>query len=74
MWHGLRNAVIMQNTIYAGNELTEEWVMFSRQFYKSSSLFDAADRGLDRLIVDLEEVREKKSTNTVYSFRIKGTI
>ena len=43
--------------------------MFSRQFYTNSSFFDAADsngilttiRGLDRLIVDLEEVRVKKS-------------
>ena len=59
----------MQNTIYTGNKLTEERVMFSRQFYKSSSFFGAADsnrmlttiRGLDRLIVDLEEVGVKKS-------------
>ena len=43
MWHGVRNGIIMRNTIYAGNKLTEERVMFSRQFYKSSSFFDAAD-------------------------------
>ena len=79
MWHGARNAIIMRNTIYAGNKLTEERVMFSRQFYKSSSFFDAADssriltiiRGLDRLTVDLEEVRVKKSMKTVYSVRNK---
>ena len=43
MWNGVRNGIIMRNTIYAGNKLTEERVMFSRQFYKSSSFFDAAD-------------------------------
>ena len=43
MWHGVRNGIIMRNTIYAGNKLTEERVMFSRQFYKSSSFFDAAE-------------------------------
>ena len=48
--------------------------MFSRQLYKSSSFFDAADWGLDRLIVDLEEVGVKKSMKTVYSFLIQGTI
>ena len=37
MWHGVRNGIIMRNTIYAGNKLTEERVIFSRQFYKSSS-------------------------------------
>ena len=42
-WHGVRNGIIMRNTIYVGNKLTEERVMFSRQFYKSSSFFDAAD-------------------------------
>ena len=43
MWNGVRNGIIMQNTIYVGNKLTEERVMFSRQIYKSSSFFDAAD-------------------------------
>ena len=43
MWNGVRNGIIMQNTIYAGNKLTEERILFSRQFYKSSSFFDAAD-------------------------------
>ena len=37
MWNGVRNGIIMRNTIYAGNELTEERILFSRQFYKSSS-------------------------------------
>ena len=82
MWHGARNGIIMRNTIYAGNKLTEERVMFSRQFCKISSFFDAADssrilttiRGLDRLIVDLEEVRVEKSMKTVYSFRIQETM
>ena len=41
--HDLRNVIIMRNTIYAGNKFTEERVMFSRQFCKSSSFFDAAD-------------------------------
>ena len=40
MWHGVRNGTIMRNTIYAGNKLTEERILFSRQFYKSSSFFD----------------------------------
>ena len=59
--------------------------MFSRQFYKSSSFLDAEDssdsfrilttiRGLDRLIVGLEEVRMKKSMKTVFSFRIQELI
>ena len=43
MWNGVRNGIILRNTIYEGNKLTEERVMFSRQFYKSSSFFDAAD-------------------------------
>ena len=43
MWHGVRNGIIMRNTIYAGNKLTEERILFSRQFYKSSSFFDIAD-------------------------------
>ena len=43
MWNGVRNGIIMRNAIYAGNKLTEERVMFSRKFYKSSSFFDAAD-------------------------------
>ena len=38
MWHGVRNGIIMRNTIYVRNKLTEERVMFSRQFYKSSRL------------------------------------
>ena len=82
MWQGVRNGIIMRNTIYARNKLTEERVMFSRQFYKSSSFFDAGYssrilttiRGLDRLIVDLEEVRVTKSMKTVYSFRIQGSM
>ena len=43
MWNGVRNGIIMRKTIYAENKLTEERVMFSRQFYKSSNFFDAAD-------------------------------
>ena len=43
MWNGVRNGIIVRYTIYAGNKLTEERVMFSRQFYKSNSFFDAAD-------------------------------
>ena len=43
MWNGVRNGIIMRNTIYVGNKLTEERVMCSCQFYKSSSFFDAAD-------------------------------
>ena len=43
MWQGVGNGIIMRNTIYVGNKLTEERVMFSRQFYKSSSFFDAED-------------------------------
>ena len=43
MWHGVRNGIIMQNTIYVGNKLTEERILFSRQFYKSSSFLDVAD-------------------------------
>ena len=43
MLNGVRNGIIMRNTIIVGNKLTEECVMFSRQFYKSSSFFDAAD-------------------------------
>ena len=44
MWNGVRNGIIMRNTIYAGNKLTEERILFARQFYKSSSLnFDVAD-------------------------------
>ena len=78
----LRNGIIMRNTVYVRNKSTEERVMFSRQFYNSSSFFDAADsgrilttiRGLDRLFVYLKEVRVKKSMKTVYSFRIQGTI
>ena len=82
MWNGGRKGIIMRNTIYAVYKLTEERVMFSRQFYKSSSFFDAADswsilttiRGFDRLIVDLEEVRVKKTMKTVYSFCIQETM
>ena len=43
MWNGVRNGIIMRNTIYVGNKLTEERVMLLRQFYKSTSFFDAAD-------------------------------
>ena len=43
MWNGVWNGIIMRNTIYAGNKLTEERILFSRQFYKSSSFFDVAD-------------------------------
>ena len=43
MWHGVRNGIIMRNTIYAGNKLSEERILFSRQFYKSCSIFDVAD-------------------------------
>ena len=39
IWNGVRNGIIMRNTIYAGNKLTEERVLF----YKSSSFFDVAD-------------------------------
>ena len=39
MWNGVRNGIIMRNTIFVENKLTEERVMFSRQFYKSSSFF-----------------------------------
>ena len=82
MWNGVRKGIIMRNTIYAVYKLTEERVMFSRQFYKSSSFFDATDscsilttiRGFDRLIVDLEEVRVKKTMKTVYSFCIQETM
>ena len=28
MWNGVRNGIIMRNTIYVGNKLTEERVMF----------------------------------------------
>ena len=43
MWNGVRNGIIMRNTSYAGNKLTEERILLSRQFYKSSSFFDVAD-------------------------------
>ena len=43
MWNGMQNGIIMRNMIYAGNKLTEKRIPFSRQFYKSSSFFDAAD-------------------------------
>ena len=43
MCNGVRNGIIMRNTIYAGNKLTEERILFSRQFYKSSSFFDVTD-------------------------------
>ena len=49
-----RNVIIMWNTIYAANKLAEKRVMFSRQFCKSSSFFEAATKqkhqGLYRLI------------------------
>ena len=40
-WYGAWRAegIIMRNTIYAGNKLTEERTLFSRQFYKSSRFF-----------------------------------
>ena len=41
--NGMWDGIIMRNTINAGNKLTEERILFSRQFYKSSSFFDAAD-------------------------------
>ena len=43
MWHGVRNGIIMRNTIYAENKLTEERILFSSQFYKSSTFFDVVD-------------------------------
>ena len=43
MWDGVRNGIIMLNTIYGGKKLTEERVMFSRQFDKRSRFFYAAD-------------------------------
>ena len=43
MWNGMRNGIIMRNTIYAGNKLTEERILFSRQFHKSSSFSTVAD-------------------------------
>ena len=43
MWYGVWNGIIMRNTIYAGNKLTEERVLFSPQLYKRSSFFGAAD-------------------------------
>ena len=57
MWNGVRNGIIMRNTIYAGNKLTEERILFSRQFYKSSSFFgccgllnnQTTDRGLENI-------------------------
>ena len=43
MWHDVQNGIIMQNTINAGNKLTEECALFLCQFYNSRSFFDAAD-------------------------------
>ena len=43
MWNGVRKGIIIRNTIYAGNKLSEGRVMFSSQFYKSSSFFDVTD-------------------------------
>ena len=50
MWqmrHDLQNGIIMLNKVYAEglkiNKLTEERVLFSRQFGKSSSFLDVAD-------------------------------
>ena len=83
MWNGVRNGIIMRNTIYAGNKLTEERVMFSRQFYIKAAAFlmlrtlakiVTTIRGFDPVIVDLEEVRVKKAMKIVYSFRIQGTM
>ena len=56
-WHDVRNSIIMRNTIYAGNKLTEERVMFSRQFYKSSRLLDADDSTEPRQIADKSRIR-----------------
>ena len=57
MWNGVRNGILMRNTIYAGNKLIEERILFSRQFYKSSSFFrccgllnnQTTDRGLENV-------------------------
>ena len=43
MWHDVQNGIIMRNTIYAGNKLSEECALFLCQFYNSSSFFDAAN-------------------------------
>ena len=43
MWNGVRNGIIMRNTICAGKKLTEERILFSHQFHKSSGFFDVAD-------------------------------
>ena len=47
MWHDLQNGIIMLNTMNAEglniNKLTEERVLFSRQFGKSNSFLDVAD-------------------------------
>ena len=43
MWHGVRSGISMRNTIYAGKKLTEERILFSRQFYKRSRFFDVVD-------------------------------
>ena len=37
------DGIIMRNTIYAGNKLTEERILISRKFYKSRSFFDVAE-------------------------------
>ena len=42
-WYVEWRAEFIRNTIYAGNKLTEERILFSRQFYKRSSFFDVAD-------------------------------
>ena len=57
MWNGVRNGIIVQNTIYAGNILTEERILFSRQFYKEQQFFrccgllinQTTDRGLENI-------------------------
>ena len=61
MWNDVRNGIIMRSTIYAGNKLTKERILFSRQFYKSSSFFDVADnQTTDR---GLENIRLGKNTS-----------
>ena len=56
-WRDARNGIIMRNTIYAGNKLTEGRVMFSRQFYNSSRLLDAEDSTEPRQIANKSRIR-----------------
>ena len=37
MWNGVRNGIIMRNTIYAGNKLTEGRVMFRANFIRAAA-------------------------------------